>query len=143
MLALTLAASDGGADPSMPWLTPLIAISTLLLGSGGVVAWRRLTYDKRIGVAQQETAEDDALSNRWKAIIEAQTKSLLEPLQTRLRDVEAKVGDLETELAASRKKYWSSVAYIRTLYNWIARHLPEDIEQTQVPAPPAILAEDI
>lgn len=143
MLALTLASSTPVAEPSMPWLTPLIAISTLVLGSGGVVAWRRLTHDKRIGVAQQETAEDDALSNRWKAIIEAQTKSLLEPLQSRLRDVEAKVGDLETELAASRKKYWSAVAYIRTLYNWIARHLPEDIEQTQVPAPPAILAEDI
>lgn len=143
MTAIILLASEELPDPSMPWLTPLITVATLLLGSGGVVAWRRLTHDRRIGVAQQETAEDDALSNRWKLIIEAQTKSLLEPLQTRLRDVEAKVGDLETELAASRKKYWSAVAYIRTLYNWIARHLPEDIEQTQVPAPPATLAEDI
>lgn len=131
-----------GGD-SMPWLQPLILIGTLLLGSGGVVAWRRLTHDKKIGVAQQETAEDDALSNRWKAIIEAQTKVLLEPMTSRIATLETKVGTLEADLEASRRKYWSAVTYIRQLLTWISRHLPPDIETTQVPQAPATLVEDI
>lgn len=143
MTAILLLASEELPDPSMPWLTPLITIATLLLGSGGVVAWRRLTHDRRIGVAQQETAEDDALSNRWKAIIEAQTKVLLEPMTSRIATLETKVGTLEADLEASRRKYWSAVTYIRQLLTFIARHLPEDAESTQVPQAPATLVEDI
>lgn len=141
MQTAILAAESGGE--SIPWLGPVITLLMGLAGGGGIVAWFRLRHDKRIGVAQQEVAEDDALSNRWKAIIEAQTKSLLEPMQTRLRDVEGKVTDLEGQLGESKRKYWSAITHIRTLYNWIARHMPDDIEQTQVPAPPVALAEDI
>lgn len=144
MLATLLRAADtGGATEQIPWLGPLITIVTLLFGAGGVVAWRRLTHDKKIGVAQQEVAEDDALANRWKAIIEAQTKSLLEPMTTRLADVEAKVKALEGELEASRRKYWSAVSYIRILLTWIARHMPDNIENTSIPTPPANVTEDI
>ncbi|QDH93096.1 hypothetical protein QDA02_gp69 [Microbacterium phage Margaery] len=137
MLVIAAEASDA----SMPWLTPLIALGTLLLGSGGVVAWRRLTHDKRIGVAQQETAEDDALSNRWKSIIETQTKVLLEPMQEQIGELKNEVAGLKTEVAESRRKYWGAIGYIRSLQTWITRHLPDSIEQ--VPPPPAILAEDI
>ena len=126
-----------------PWLPVLIALVTGLLGSGGVAAWLKIRHDKRVGIAAQEVIEDDALSNRWKAIIETQTKSLLEPMQKRLADLEGEVEKLKGDLEASRRKYWSAIAHIRTLYNWIARHLPDDLEQTQVPAPPATLAEDI
>lgn len=136
------------AEAEMPWLTPLIAISTLLLGSGGIVAWRRLTHDKRVGVAQQETAEDDALSNRWKAIIETQTRVLLEPMQAELATakddlVQMKIDMalMRTELDVRTRKYWGAISHIRTLNTWIARHLPDSIEQ--VPPTPAILAEDI
>lgn len=137
---LTVLAAET-SDPSMPWLQPLIVIGSLLLGSGGVVAWRRLTHDKRIGVAQQETAEDDALSNRWKAIIETQTKVLLEPMQEQIGTLKTEVAGLKVEVAESRRKYWGAIGYIRTLHNWIARHLPGSVEQ--VPPPPAVLAEDI
>lgn len=140
---LLMVAAEGGATSSIPWLGPAIAVATILAGSGGIVAWLRLRHDKRMGVAQADVAEDDALSNRWKAIIEAQTQSLLEPMATRLRDVEGKVERLETELAMSRRKYWSAVAYIRQLLMWIARHMPEDTEHTVVPQAPATLAEDL
>lgn len=132
------AVSESG---SIPWLTPAITILTLVLGGGGIAALLKVRHDKRMGVAQQETAEDDALSNRWKNIIEAQTVSLLTPMSTRLATLEETVTRLEGELSESRKKYWGAIGYIRTLNNWIARHLPESVEQ--VPPPPAVLAEDI
>uniref|UniRef100_A0AAU7J8H6 Minor tail protein n=2 Tax=unclassified bacterial viruses TaxID=12333 RepID=A0AAU7J8H6_9VIRU len=138
-----LLSSAGTPDPGMPWLAPLIAIAGLLLGSGGVVAWRRLSHDKRIGIAQQETVEDDALSNRWKSIIEAQTKVLLDPMTSRINTLETKVDTLEQELEDSRRKYWSAVTYIRQLLTWISRHLPSGLEDTQVPAPPTTVVEDI
>jgi hypothetical protein len=139
MIAL---AANSGPDTGIPWLAPTIAILTIMLGSGGFVAWRRLAHDKKIGVAQQEAAEDDALSNRWAAIIEAQTQSLLEPMARRLNTLEEKVRNLETELEASRRKYWSAIAYIRQLLMWIGRHLP-DAGETQVPQAPAAVVEDI
>jgi len=131
------------ASPSIPWLYPVIALLTALLGGGGFAAFLKVRHDKRIGIAQQETAEDDALSNRWRAIIEAQTKSLLEPMTSRIVTLEAKVTSLEEELEASRRKYWSAITYVRSLLTWIARHLPPDFDSTQVPQPPAMLAEDI
>lgn len=145
MDALEILAKGGEAtDPVIPWLAPAITVATLLLGSGGIVAWRRLTHDKRIGVAQQETAEDDALSNRWKAIIETQTKVLLEPMQVQLAEVKAEVREVKADLEASRRKYWSAITYIRNLLTWIGRHTPlADLETTQPPQPPAALAEDI
>lgn len=141
-LALALAA-DGGTPDSIPWLAPTITVLTLLLGGGGIGALLKVRHDKRVGIAQQEVAEDDALSNRWRAIIEAQTVSLLKPMQERIGTLETKVGSLEADLEASRKKYWSAVTYIRQLLTWITRHLPPDIESTQVPQAPATLVEDI
>lgn len=144
MLAMLLWAADtGGATEPIPWLSPLITIITLLFGAGGFVAWRRLSHDKKMGIAQQEVAEDDALAKRWQAIIEAQTKALLEPMTTRLKDVEDKVQRLEEELETSRRKYWSAVSYIRILLTWIARHMPDNIEATSIPTPPANVTEDI
>lgn len=142
MMTVTLAATTADTG-GMPWLAPTIAVLTLLLGGGGIAALFKVRHDKRIGVAQQETAEDDALSNRWKAIIETQTKVLLEPMRTELGEVKAEVRALRVDLETSRRKYWSAISHIRTLYTWISRHMPPDIETTQIPEPPATLAEDI
>jgi len=119
-----------------------IALLSLFVGSGGVVAYRRLSHDKKMGIAQQELTEDDAVVKRYEALIRSQTESLLEPMMERISTLESRVQSLETELATSRRKYWSAISYIRTLVNWIARHI-DDVEQTQVPSPPATLAEDI
>ena len=142
-MLLVIGADVVPGNSSLPWLGPLITVVTLLFGAGGIVAWRRLSHDKKIGVAQQEAAEDDALANRWKQIIDAQTATLLEPMTRRLVVLEEKVSTLEGELEASRRKYWSAVSYIRILLTWIARHLPPDIEQTAIPTPPANVTEDI
>lgn len=129
-------------DGWSPVFTFIVGIATVLFGAGGIVAWRRLTHDKKIDVAQTEIAEDDAIVARWQNIIESQTKNLLEPLQVRLRDVEGKVAALEEELALSRRKYWSAISYIRTLLTWIAKHM-DNLEHTEVPTPPTSVVEDI
>lgn len=126
-----------------PWLPVLIALVTGLLGSGGVAAWLKQRHDKKMGVAAQEAQEDDALANRWKSIIETQTKALLEPMQKRLAEVEMEVAALKTELADSRRKYWSAISHIRSVDTWINRHLPPEVEQTAKPEPPAVIAGDI
>lgn len=126
-----------------PWLTPLIAVMTLLLGGGGIAALYKARSDAKHGVAQQETAEDDALTSRWKTIIQTQTEVLLEPMRVRLTELEEKIGRLEGELETSRRKYWNAVAYIRTLLIWINRHMPPDLEDTAIPEASANIAEDI
>lgn len=138
-----LVVADAASGPSIPWLTPTIALLTLLLGGGGIAALLKVRHDKRLGVAQQEAVEDDALSNRWRAIIETQTKVLLEPMKLELQEVKTEVRGLRADLETSRRKYWAAISYIRTLYNWMARHLPDDVEQTQIPAPPTVVVEDI
>jgi hypothetical protein len=148
METVVLAVSSGGE--SIPWLAPAIAFLTIALGGGGIAALLRLRHDKRMGIAQQETTEDDAISNRWKAIIETQTKVLLEPMREELSatksdlaGVKVEMREMKAELEASRRKYWSAISYIRSLLTWIARHMPESIETTQVPPAPAIVVEDI
>lgn len=138
-----LATASVAPNPETPWLIPLISILTVVLGGGGLAAILKVIYDKRMGVAQQESEEDAAISNRWAQMIKIQGEALVEPLSARIGTLEGKVLTLETDLALSRRKYWSAVSHIRTLYNWIARHMPEDIEQTQIPAPPTTLAEDL
>jgi hypothetical protein len=85
-------------------VTVITTLVTTLLGAGGIVAWRRLSHDKKIGVAAQETAEEDAEATRWRSIIETQTKSLLEPMQKQLTEHAAKIQLLEQELAVSKRK---------------------------------------
>lgn len=141
VVALNTASTE--SPQTQNWLGPLLGIGSMLLGGGGLAALAKVRHDKRMGVSQQEVASDDALSNRWQQIIETQTQALLEPMQKRLADVESEVRRVKHELEESRRKYWSAVSHIRLLYTWISRHLPADVEQTQIPEPPSSLAEDI
>jgi hypothetical protein len=97
--------------------------------------------DKQLGVSSQEVNEDDALVGRWERIIKAQTESLVNPLQSRLREVEGKVEVLERDLAATKTKYWRGISYIRTLLAWIRHHASHS--EPQPPIPPLEILEDI
>jgi len=140
-MTAVLAVNDAPAEPAA-WTVPILAVLTLIFGGGGVAAILKARYDKKIGVAQQENAEDDSISIRWQRIIEAQTASLVGPLQKRLAEVEEKVKTLENELTETRAKYWKAVKYIRTLMSWITIHVPADDSKTP-PIPPAEVVEDI
>lgn len=121
-------------------------VLTGIFGTGGFVAWQRARNDRKLGIQAQESAEDDALAGRWKSLIEAQTKSLLEPLEKRVGDLSAEVERLKNDLAAEQAKrretetrYWKAIAYIRVLIAYIRGHNPH----STYPDPPAIIAEDI
>ena len=141
------ASSANGTPAEYWWVLPVITVLSLVLGSGGFVTWRRLTLDRKLGVAAQESSEEDAISARWERMINAQTASLVEPLRERLKEVSAEVGLLEKEveglreeLAAHRSRYWRAIQYVRTLLTWIRARVGHAEEP---PPPPTEIAGDI
>jgi hypothetical protein len=125
---------------SSPWLAVVTIIITGLFGVGGLAALLRVRLDRKNSIAQQEVAEDDAIAQRWQAIVQAQTEALVAPLRASVSDLQAKVEKLEGDLRTSRSKYWRSIVYIRQLLAFLSKQLPEGVEPP--PAPPEIL-EDI
>ncbi len=128
------------ADPTIPgWLSFVLLGVGTVLGGGGITAFLKARWDRKAGVEAHEVSEDDAIASRWEALSKAQIEVLLDPLRARLGEVEAKVTALETELDASRKKYWTAIPYIRVLIALLHRHAPDVIP----PSAPANIAEDI
>lgn len=135
--------------PGFPWLSAIVAALAVLFGGGGVVALLRIRLDKKQGIAQQDLDENEAQAQRWKAIIETQTKNLLEPMEKRLEAAERKVVAVQKEVDGLRESltkrtqmYWSAVNHIRRLYSWIKKHTPEEVSE-EVPAPPEPLLRDL
>ena len=126
-------------DEASWWITPVTAVLTLLLGGGGVAAIMKARYDRSLGIATQEMSEDDALAARWEKIIEAQTKSLVDPLRVRLGEVETAQKQCAADLLAAERRYRSALTYIRMLTAWIRGRMTD----ADPPAPPADIAGDI
>lgn len=119
-----------------------------LFGGGTITSIVQARTDRKKGIGELEVAQDDAIAQRWQAIVEAQAESLIAPLDKRIDKMKAemevmerKIESLETELTASRAKYWRAIMYIRRLQTYIIRHLPEG--QLQPPDPPKDIADDI
>ena len=109
-----------------PWVP---AVLSVLLGSGGAVAWYQARADSRRGVRDLEIAEDAAASARWQAIVKTQTESLLEPLMKR-------VGALEVEVAELRREKTEWERRERLWERW-AMSLVGHINDRKDPPPPA------
>lgn len=139
--------SNVGTPAELWWVLPAITVLTILVGSGGIVAWRRQALDRKLGVANQASSETDAISARWEKMIQTQTESLVKPLRQRLLDLTDELAKLEqeqenmrAELKLANTKYSRAIQYVRTLLTWIrARRSITD----EPPAPPAEIAEDI
>lgn len=130
--------------PPIDWIAILTLVSTLLLGGGGVVAIYQARVGAKQGIREGNQKETDSLNARAIAIVETQFTFLVQPLQDKVVTLETRVQGLQTEIDTQRSKYWKAITHIRTLYSWIARHIPTDLDETtQVPAPPADLAGDI
>lgn len=127
-------------NPNVPvWVTVFVAIATLVFGGGGVAALMKAHWDRQAGIEAHEVDEDDAITRHWEALSKAQIEVLLNPLRERLTEVEQTVKRLETELDASRKKYWTAIPFIRVLLAMLHRHVPD----VALPPIPASIAEDI
>lgn len=134
------------------WITSVaIPLAVVLFGGGGLAAILRARSDAKIGVADQENAEEDSQSDRWKAIIEVQTRAVIEPLERKVAALDSKVTAQDQEIQSLKalleeatSRYWKAVGYIRTLITWINRNTPEDVlERTDVPDPHDDLAKDL
>lgn len=125
------------------WLLIVGALGMFLFGGGGVIAWLRQRRDSKDGVRQENRADIDSLNAQAIAIVENQFNFLVKPLMEKVTGLERQVEELKTLAESTRTKYWKAIAHIRTLYAYIANHMPADVEQTKVPAPPLDLADDI
>jgi len=130
------------------WLTWTVGVLSIVFGGGGVAALYKARKDHRLGVRQQETAEDAAWDERWKGLIKAQAEAVVAPLERRvtaqgqlIEQQGRKIETLETELGSLRTRYWRSIHYIRDLLAWIAKHMPN--ADPPPPVTPADIAEDI
>lgn len=115
---------------------PLGIILLLVFGGGGyagIAAIVKSVSDRRQGVAAHELAEDEAISQRWRAIIDAQVEALITPLREELAAVKEEQKVMKAELASTMTKYWRAISHIRALLLWITRYATE----TSVPLPPA------
>lgn len=129
-------------DEPSEWVAWITAIAMLLFGGGGVVAWVKQRQDGKNGVRQETRADTDSLNARAVAIIDTQFTYLIEPLKNELNDLRTEVRTLKSEAKTYQTLYQISVDYIRTLYSWIARHMPPEFEQTHIPPPPEELAKE-
>jgi hypothetical protein len=101
----------------------------------------KIRSEARKASVEATVGESAALDDHWKAIIEIQTRTLIEPLQTQVDAQGRKIAKLEADLGEVRTRYWRAIQLIRDLYSHITRHSVADAP----PAPqiPAALADDI
>lgn len=126
------------------WVAVVAAVAMILFGGGGIGAWLKQRHDQKNGVRQENRADVDSLNARAVAIVESQFNYLVKPLQDRIQSLTDDVTRLDTEVRLHRALYQSALELIRTLYAWIARHMPSDlVETTEIPKPPADLVNDL
>lgn len=126
------------------WVGLATAAALILFGGGGIAAWIKQRSDAKQGVRQENRGDTDSLNARAVAMLETQFNYLVKPLQDKVNGLEGDVIRLNEEVKAHAALYKIAVKHIKVLYNWIARHMPADIQEVaEVPAPPIELANDI
>lgn len=129
----------------MSWSTVGVAI----LSGGfisGVAAYIRARADARAirasahqTAVQTEIAEDTAVDARWVALVDTQTRALLEPLTKKVEAQERRIDHLEQEIKSTRRLYRRTLdlllAYVRHVA--ILAGILNDAGMTY-PSPPSI-----
>lgn len=133
------------------WVAYISAAAMLLFGGGGLASYLKQRKDSKNGVRQENRADNDSLNIRAVAMLETQFNYLVKPLEGRIVSLtlevtalETEVKSLEKEVKAHRTLYLIAVDHIRTLYQWITRHIPTDVyEHTEIPKPPEAIFGDV
>lgn len=131
------------------WVFGAITALGGLSGLGAVLMWRRqakkLDADTRHVDTTTDLAVDAGEDSHWKAIVQAQTEALVQPLREEIAALRGEVQLLRVETTTLREqvethrtRYWRAITYIRALLAW-ARHP----SSSDAPSPPAELAVDI
>lgn len=111
--------------------TAIATIIAALFGGGGLAAVLNWRHQKRAGVRQEDRADDDALAERAKAMLEAQFTYLMKPLQEEVTKLRTELDTLKAQMAAEGARYSRLLAYTRLLRDWVAKHFTD-----QSPPPP-------
>lgn len=133
----------------MNTLTQIVTALVALVGAAtsiflAIERWQ----NRHTPVKELEIREDEAIDSRWRGLIEAQVRDVIEPMRERMAEQDrriteqgAEIRELRTEVGVIRTRYWKAIQYIRTLHTWIARHMPADVRPP--PDIPTDLAEDV
>ena len=128
-------------DKWLPWVVAFIPLAVALVA--GVNALLKQRDDRKQEVAATDVAQDNSQAERWKSIIETQTKVLLEPMKEQLREHADKIRGLEAELESRTSQYWNAISLIRALYLWIERNISVDQAKQPLPQPTDLISKDI
>lgn len=120
----------------------VVAVIVAASGTGGVVALYRVWVDHRKG-ARDATMKGfqeviDSLQEEVQRLKEARKDDREQARRDREED-RARLSRVEQQIAVERDLKWLSIQHIRSLYAWIAHHLPG----VAPPAVPDALAEHI
>ena len=125
------------------WTSLISVLFLAIFGAGGLAAWIKQRSDAKNGVRQENRSDTDSLNARAVALVENQFNYLVKPLQQKVDGLEADVARLNEEVKTHAALYQMAVKHIKVLYTWIARHMPNELDQTEIPAPPVELAADL
>lgn len=93
-----------------------VAAIVALSGGGGLVAAYRAWVDKRKGA-------QDATMDGFRSVIGTLREEVDRLKQDREQD-RARIDRVERQIAVERDLKWLSIQHIRSLYAWIAQHMP-------------------
>jgi len=120
----------------MSWVPTAVSLAVGTVGAGGLAALLRVAHDHVIARRTALRDDDAAGDAHWSSLVEAQTRSLLEPLQQQVDRHAARIGELEAEVREVRDRHWRALRLINALYAHIARHSAPD-----APPPPPLPAD--
>jgi len=120
----------------MSWVPTAVSLVVGTVGAGGLAALLRVAHDHAIDRRTALRDDDAAGDAHWSSLVEAQTRSLLEPLQQQVDRHAARIGELEAEVREVRDRHWRALRLINALYAHIARHSAPD-----APPPPPLPAD--
>lgn len=120
----------------MSWVPTAASLVVGTVGAGGLAALLRVAHDHAIARRTALRDDDAAGDAHWSSLVEAQTRSLLEPLQQQVDRHAARIGELEAEVREVRDRHWRALRLINALYAHIARHSAPD-----APPPPPLPAD--
>ena len=120
----------------MSWVPTAVSLVVGTVGAGGLAALLRVAHDHAIARRTALRDDDAAGDAHWSSLVEAQTRSLLEPLQQQVDRHAARIGELEAEVREVRDRHWRALRLINALYAHIARH-----SAPHAPPPPPLPAD--